>query len=178
MNMPIVRAHVLGDVVNVVELVPEKIDIEDIAHVLSQCNRFAGRTPYPYSVAQHAVLVSYLTSKKHAYEGLHHDDTEAFVGDVISTFKTESQRDVEALVRARLAPVLGLELFEPAAVKDADLRALKFEQSIIQGRGDVAIAKLSLGQLDYIRDVVAMLRPMHPRRAAAAYLERHEELAR
>lgn len=171
-----VNAQILGRQVEVTLLKPEDIDIEDIAHTLSKINRFGGRTPYPYSVAQHAVLVSYLTGRKNAYEGLHHDDTEAYVGDIIGTFKTEEQRFIEQRVRELLAPVLGLARIEPPAVKDADQRALRFEQQLLQGRSDVKIAGLPLGQLDHIREVKAMLRPLHPRRAAELFIERHEEL--
>ncbi len=173
---PSVLAHVLGDVIDVTQLPAEKVDISDIAQTLSHCNRFAGRTPYPYSVAQHAVLVSYLTSRKHAYEGLHHDDTEAFVGDVISTFKTDTQRELEQRVRLRLVPVLGLDPVEPPAVKDADLRALRLEQSLLQLRGDVKVSGMALGQLRHLRDVIELVRPMHHKRAAELYLARHWEL--
>ena len=174
-----VRALVLGQVVDVTQLAPSDIDLEDIADTLSRINRFAGRTPgcpAGYSVAQHAVLVSYLTSRRHAYEGLHHDDTEAYVGDVVSTFKTAEQRALEQLVRGRLAPVLHLEAEEPPAVKDADARALRLEQSIVQRRGDVRIAEMPLGQLGHLRDALELLRPMHPRRARDAFLARHDEL--
>lgn len=176
-----VFAHISGfdEPVNVLELQAQHIDIEDIAAALSLVNRFGGRTrnnPNGYSDAQHAVLVSYLTSRKFAYEALHHDSTEAYIGDIIGTFKTPEQRAFEQLVRERLVPVLGLEQYEPQAVRDADARALRLEQSIVQGRGDVAIAKIPLGQLTSLREAIELMRPMHPKRARDAFLARHEEL--
>jgi 5'-deoxynucleotidase YfbR-like HD superfamily hydrolase len=161
------------------EMQPEHVDLEDIANTLSRCNRFGGRTPRNpggYSVAQHAVLVSYLCSRKYAYEALHHDDTEAYIGDIIGPFKTDEQRAYEALVRARIAPVLGLAAEEPQSAKDADARALRLEQSIVQGRGDVKIAGIPLGQLVHLREAIELMRPMHPARARDAFLARHEEL--
>ncbi len=165
--------------VDVTQLGPEHVSIDDIASVLSLCNRFGGRTPQNpngYSVAQHAVLVSYLTSRKFEYEGLHHDTTEAYIGDIIGPFKTDEQRFVEQRVRERIAPVLGLERHEPQAARDADARALRLEQSIVQGRGDVAIAKIPLGQLSCLREAIELMRPMHPKRARDAFLARHEAL--
>ena len=41
-------------------LKPEQVHVERIAATLAKVNRFGGRTPYPYSVAQHAVFVSHL----------------------------------------------------------------------------------------------------------------------
>lgn len=65
----------------------EDIALEDIAHALSNICRYGGHCKYHYSVAQHAVFVSKrLERQGHARNvqlwGLHHDDAEAYLGDI------------------------------------------------------------------------------------------------
>lgn len=59
---------------------PKLIDVFDIAHHLSIINRYVGATFYPYSVAQHSVLVSYLMPE-FQMAGLMHDAPEYVLGD-------------------------------------------------------------------------------------------------
>lgn len=66
---------------------PEMFCIEDIAQGLSHCCRFAGQCETFYSVAQHAVLVSILVDKQYAWAALHHDDSEAYMGDLSRNLK-------------------------------------------------------------------------------------------
>jgi len=80
-----------GRKVDVFHPTPESMDIEDIAHALSMICRFGGHTKEFYSVAQHSVLVSYICNKKYALQGLMHDATEAFCGDVVRPIKRNIQ---------------------------------------------------------------------------------------
>lgn len=61
---------------------PEEMFIEDIAHALSQQNRYAGHTRVPYSVAEHSVRVSWIVPAPVAFEALLHDATEAYLVDL------------------------------------------------------------------------------------------------
>lgn len=61
---------------------PEEIHIEDIAHALSQINRYTGHTVRPISVAQHSVLCARHASPEVALEALLHDAAEAYLGDL------------------------------------------------------------------------------------------------
>ena len=86
------------------------ITLEEIAHGLAEINRFARKTFYPYSVAQHAVLVaeiifaSWNSSAKSitnygALAALHHDDHEFFTGDII--WPVQNACDMENLKTAQ-----------------------------------------------------------------------------
>src|SRR3954465_12827051 len=74
----------LGNRIDPTKLSPEDIDIEDVAHSLSQICRFAGHTRTHYSVAQHSVLLSLLDDLPWHLQkaALLHDASEAYMGDV------------------------------------------------------------------------------------------------
>lgn len=164
-----------GVVIDVMRMGPEHVSVLDIARTLSRINRYSGRTPSPYSVAQHAVLVSYLAPAKHAYDALHHDDTEAYIGDVINPIKSDRVREIETEIRNRLVAPLRLAAEEHAEVKKADLNALVMEQVLLQGL-EKHLPSWPCGKVTCIRDAQAMLRPMHYLRAEELYLARHKEL--
>lgn len=68
------------------------VHLDDIAHHLAQINRYNGAARRPMSVAEHAVLVAdRLHSQGHGgktiLSGLHHDDAEAYLGDVCRPVK-------------------------------------------------------------------------------------------
>lgn len=65
------------------------VEIEDIAHALSQICRFGGHTRVPYSVAQHSVVLSYSCRPKDRVNALLHDAAEAYLGDVVRPFKIQ-----------------------------------------------------------------------------------------
>jgi hypothetical protein len=68
------------------------VRVRDIAHHLSHLCRFTGGVSAFYSVAEHAVAVSHLVERETGdpwviLKALHHDSTEAYLGDVSKPLK-------------------------------------------------------------------------------------------
>lgn len=109
---------------------PETIRIEDIAHALSQINRFTGHTKRPYSVAQHSLQASYIVPEKFSLEALLHDAHEAYTGDVSSPLKSllPDYRAFEDRIEAAVRRRFGLPAAMSPEVKRADLIMLATER--------------------------------------------------
>lgn len=105
------------------------LDIEDIAHALSQICRFGGHCREFYSVAQHSVYVSQLCSHDHKLVGLLHDATEAYIGDMVTPLKrlVPDFQQYEASLYHVIAKQFGLPRELPQEVKDADITMLAAE---------------------------------------------------
>ncbi len=107
----------------------EPLDIEDIAHALSQVCRFGGHCREFYSVAQHSVYVSQLVNPEHRLTALLHDATEAYMGDMVSPLKrriTEYQQHEQWLWMV-ISRQFGLPMGQPDEVRRADLVMLAAE---------------------------------------------------
>lgn len=104
-------------------------DIEEIAHALSNVCRFSGHVAKLYSVAQHSVLVSAMVKPGYALEGLLHDATEAFLGDVSTPLKQclPEYIAIEHAVDHAIRQQFGLPKRESDEVKTADRRILATE---------------------------------------------------
>lgn len=105
------------------------LDIEDIAHALSQICRFNGHCREFYSVAQHSVYVSQLVSQAHGFAGLMHDAPEAYLGDMVSPLKRRIPefRQHEQWLWMVVAKQFGLPLEMPEEVRKMDLVMLAAE---------------------------------------------------
>jgi len=121
----------------------DQIEIEDIAHALSNVCRYNGHCAWHYSVAQHSVYVAELvhaTAPELALVGLLHDAAEAYIGDWTSPLKQLFKRvaiavlgiehDIEKAIGARF----GVDLVtRNKLIKSADLITLADEKAALFG---------------------------------------------
>lgn len=126
---------------------PEDLVLGDIAHALAQINRYTGHAPYPFSVAQHSLIVSRLVPPPDALDGLFHDATEAYLADVNRPLKHSGfmagYRENEQKFHGALARKFGLATPVPNIVKVADMHAYAMECYVLFG--EPLPAKLALG---------------------------------
>lgn len=95
-----------GKEINLFAMTFDDICIEDIAHALACINRFNGQVKFPISVAQHSIYVSYLSDKACQMQGMLHDASEAYIGDVTKWLKhtpemkhfRELEDDIQTLI--------------------------------------------------------------------------------
>ena len=104
--------------------------IEDIAKSLSQVCRFGGHIRTHYSVAQHSLHVASMLPDRLKFQGLMHDATEAYLGDVVKPLKEllPDYRSLERVVWRMIAKRYGMPETLDRAVKEADLTALATER--------------------------------------------------
>src|SRR3954463_10643782 len=128
---------------------PLDVELSDIAHGLARVARWNGQTQgdYPYSVAQHSVLVleifSALLPQADAKAKLHallHDAPEYVMGDIISPFKAAmggNYKDVENRLLGAIHLRFSLPAIPTAAltklIKKADREAAFFEAVHLAG---------------------------------------------
>ncbi len=168
---------------------PEKINVQDIAHALSNICRYNGHCQTFYSVAEHAVFVSKRLERKGFSPeiqmiGLHHDDAEAYLGDIPRPIKPmlgEAYKELTAKVDSAIEQALGLEFHgDPlnyASVKEADNWALLVEaRHLLRSQGKLWSDVVTHDQPDRIVTPDYWLGGQLPTLAESLYLQRHNEL--
>jgi len=136
---------------------PMDIEIEDIAHGLAFVARWNGQTEgdYPYSVAEHSLLVEALFSRMHPkapikwrLAALLHDAPEYVIGDMISPVKAAVGPDYGDLDDRLMAAIhirFGLPAALPktikAQIKRADKVSAYMEATQIAGFTEKEAAK-------------------------------------
>lgn len=168
---------------------PEEIDIEDIARALAHVNRFTGHTEFPYSVAQHSLLVleicrHYLTAKRGAlFHALMHDASEAYLADIASPFKPElsNYRELEGRVTKRINTKYGVRSKWHPEVKWCDWVAVFAEALVLQPNGGpqdwAGWHKYGVYAEDFIRKQDGLLGPVPPNIVRQLFLHHFRELA-
>lgn len=118
---------------------PEQNDytIEDVALSLSHICRFGGQLPQFYSVAQHAVYVSYAVPPEFALAGLLHDNVEAFMGDIPTPLKRmlPDYKAMEKLHEEVMCKKFGIPFPMPKEVHKADIEVFAAEVLALQPTG-------------------------------------------
>lgn len=120
-----------GKHINLLKMRPEDICIEDIAHALACVNRFAGHAVKPVSVAQHSVYVSKLCDPEQALQGLLHDASEAYIGDVTKWLKATPEflgyRKIEQRIQKMIFERFGCDTKMHPSVAEADRLMVCYE---------------------------------------------------
>lgn len=168
-----------GDVIHLENPRASDLRVSDIAHGLAHTCRFGGQCSEFYSVAQHAVFVrdlvvadpdSTLTDHRAA---LHHDDAEAFLGDIPSPLKPllgEPWELLENNWNATLCELLDLpyEIFSSRVIKKWDEFAVYYEGSrLMPNEGWDWTRDMNL----VLPDGVYWFGALPPERAKMLYLE-------
>ena len=126
-----------GKSINLLNFREKDVDINDIAHALSNICRFTGHVRDFYSVAQHSLLVSHLVggSPRMRMLGLLHDASEAYLGDVSSPLKHSGYMDdyilLEHHVEETIFGAMGIVFNsdDVSLIKHYDGRALGLERN-------------------------------------------------
>lgn len=173
-----------GNIVNPLNFKADSITLEELAHSLACQNRFFGHARFPISIAQHAVSVS-LLARGSEMQGLHHDDSEAVLGDVNKWLKqSDCFRDYRILedeIQTALYLKFGCQTITSNAVTIADKFAVRCEMVFAFGSNFTSIAPgygpPSPEELDRFISITGF-RKMEWNEAKYLYLERHHSLAR
>lgn len=120
---------VSGKLLNLYKPQVEKINIEDIAHGLSNLCRFGGQANTFYSVAEHSIHCSYLASPKLRLVALLHDATEAYLIDLPRPIKLQlpQYREFEDNLATAIFERFSLEVDLLSEIKDVDNKMLTIE---------------------------------------------------
>lgn len=110
----------------------DMVELDDIAHALSNLCRFTGHCDRFYSVAEHSVLVSRLVPDDLALGGLLHDAAEAYCGDVNSPLKSMlgTYRAIEARITAVIEAKFKVQL-DDVFISNADKIAYLCERATL-----------------------------------------------
>ena len=115
------------------------IEIEDIAHALSNVCRYTGHCHSFYSVAEHSILVALLVPKHKRLWALLHDASEAYLADMASPVKQllPEYKALEHRIMVRIAKKFGLpdRFWEDKDIKQADWAQLKAEAKVLLPSG-------------------------------------------
>ena len=171
-----------GTIFYILDPRPEEIEIEAIAHALSQLVRFTGQIRKLYTVAQHCLQVSKIVRPELALEGLLHDAAEAYVGDVVTPLKAmlPGYQVIEDRIHLAIASRFDLAT-DPvtlAEVKQADLIALSTEKRdlMVPMTVDEFVLWSANGPLP--EPLTPEIEVLSPTVVRAAFLDRYERLKR
>lgn len=175
---------------------PMDVELSDIAHGLARVARWNGQTvgDYPFSVAQHSVLVLELyrianpdADSACQLQALLHDAPEYVMGDIISPFKAAmggNYKDVENRLLSAIFLRFSLPSSMPVAlakqVKKADREAAFFEAVHLAGFADAEARKFFGEPTLPAFDVDAferLIRPWPTREAHDRFVEAFEAIS-
>jgi hypothetical protein len=171
------------------------IGLDDIAHGLAYTCRYSGQCADYYSVAQHAVMCSRKLEKDGAtvleqLAALHHDDSEAFLGDVVRPLKTliqpqygELTDKMDQAVTDAFGNLWPADALTLPVVKAADNWALMVEaHRLLPSKGKMWGGQAHNWEVDMevegANDLGLWRGYQSPRTAARSFIRRHNALTR
>ena len=109
---------------------PYLINIYDIAHALSYLCRYTGHSERFYSVAEHSLRVCHILPDHLKLEGLLHDASEAYLGDLSSPLKNlvPQYKNLEDRMNYTIRNTFNLPFSASPEVSEADLIMLGLER--------------------------------------------------
>lgn len=178
----------------------EKWNVLTVSHALGRLSRWTGhvKTPESYSVAQHSVLVSFLTADA-PMAALFHDAAEFVLGDITTPIKMhlgeEAIKTYRALTKrwdedfsARFGYTLNADIHK--SIKVSDRLIQYYEAKHLVGVPDTELARYAKENeafahwgtdpekrmLGLPSSLQSMLEPMPATQAARAFIIRYKEL--
>jgi hypothetical protein len=127
----------------------EMIEIDDIAHSLSQVNRFTGHCKFPYPVSQHSRIGSFLVPENDALWFLLHDASEAYLGDMSSPLKHytpvgDEYKKIEHKIQNIICDRFSIDREKPKSIKQIDGDMYTIERDVLlKGRFNYLITETS-----------------------------------
>jgi hypothetical protein len=155
---------------------PEVIKPEILAHALANLCRWTGHPNRFFSVAQHCIIVSKIVPPELVLQGLLHDASEAFIGDINRPLKLIFEHfapgvlhDIEENIHKAIAKRFKSGFPHDPAIKAADNVSLATE------RRDL-LADSGREWIGLPEPLEKVIQPMGPRAAKSAWMRRFEEL--
>lgn len=159
---------------------PSAVDIEDIAHALSNICRFTGHSNHFYSVAEHSLFVADLLPRHLKLAGLLHDASEAYICDVASPVKPYlvNYAAAEDALMSAVGKAFGVEkeLFHHSAVKHVDKIAGYVEMLLLMPNYDIKNEILGPEEKKLAQLYADRLYIRSRQETKAAFLNRYKEL--
>lgn len=168
-----------GIEIDLINPVPEMIDIEDIAKGIAYKGHFAGHTPRYFSIAEHSIMVSYITEDR---EGLLHDAAEAYIGDMVRPLKIRflDFKEIENRILDAVEIALKLDpgFYKSTLIKAADnvVLALEFDEFFDYENFNPFITDKMTRDIYNKYKEILHIRYLDPEESYYSFLQRHEEL--
>lgn len=127
---------VSGKLINLFDPDPNMIDINDIAHGLSNTCRWNGHTGEFFSVAQHVVLGVEVCKRERRPQWVLHDSEETYFGDVIKPLKNMFPEIEKASITMRklIYKQLGVEYIYDEEIERVDAYMLDWDYNTLIGK--------------------------------------------
>lgn len=170
-----------GIAIDPLDATVDQIAIEDIAHATANICRYTGHVREFYSVAEHSVRVAELLEERgfdteSQFNGLMHDASEAYLGDVARPIKDTSDvgtlyKGAEDILMTLIAKKYGLTWPLSEEIGWADYVLLRTEQrDLMPYPNDL----YSLEEYEVLEDEI---KPWEPKLAEVEFLSKFQSLS-